>query len=244
MLYQTVHGKPTFGGYVSRSLPPLSFDAVPGFSQLKTLTTIMDDVIAYDPATLPEISRAVLEVYGANRVVVDKTLMNPLDLERVRSVADGLFGSGARIYEDVQSLAYAVPRADADQRTTIWLDTGWSYLERGQNAVPDRGAIKWRWMADAARVRVMTPKSTTVALKVVAQAFGRVRRVALSIAEHDVGTIVVSPDGGSYETPSFRVPEGTSTITLTSLDGTSATGTTDPRRLSVAVFAVEVRVDE
>jgi hypothetical protein len=45
MLWQTVHGRPVFGGYLSRSLPPLRFDAVPGFAQFKNAISAIDDVV-------------------------------------------------------------------------------------------------------------------------------------------------------------------------------------------------------
>ena len=56
MLYQTVHAKPTYGGYLARGLPPLAFDGVPGFSQFKTQRTTIDDVVAYDAMSLAALS--------------------------------------------------------------------------------------------------------------------------------------------------------------------------------------------
>jgi hypothetical protein len=83
MLYQTIHDKPIYDGYLARSLPPLPFDAVPGFAQFKTLSNGVDDVVVYDSAQLRSISRAVLNSYSAGYVLIEKSFMRPEAVQRL-----------------------------------------------------------------------------------------------------------------------------------------------------------------
>jgi hypothetical protein len=238
MLWQTVHGRPVFGGYLSRSLPPLRFDTVPGFAQFKNAGSVIDDVVRYDERELPAISRAVLNAYGAGQLVIEKRLMPPSEGARVLQVADALFGRAARVFDDDTIAAYAIA-GGAVLPHALWLDTGWSYLERLDERGSDQRTLRWRWMSDRARIGIAAPEPSRVRLRLSAQAFGRSRRLELRLGGAVVATWTIARDRSEVVTPAFAVPAGASFAELISLDGASPAGA-DPRHLSIALFGAEL----
>jgi hypothetical protein len=122
----------------------------------------------------------------------------------------------------------------------FWQEEGWSYPERLTVPTTDVYAREWRWIAESARVGVMTSAPVTARLKIAARAFNKSRRVKVAIGGMAVATLLVAESRAEYQTPPFEVPEGTSFITLESLDGAEPPATGDPRRLSVAVFHMEL----
>jgi hypothetical protein len=239
MLWQTVHGQPVFGGYLSRGLPPILFEAVPGFAQLKTGTWQIDDVVTYDQNELAHIGRAVLAEYGAKHVLIEKAFLSSSDSERLRRVADATLGEAAMVYDDEIITAYHVAPPASPPPQTLWLDTGWSYLERSGESGTSGRARRWRWMTDNARLGVMSPRSATVRLQLSMRSFKRPRRVRFSIGERTVAVVNVGTTESPQETPAFGIGEGATYIDISSLDG-SESGGVDPRRLSVAVFRLKL----
>lgn len=240
MLFQTVHEQPIYQGYVSRGFPPLPFAAVPGFAQFKTLSPALDDVVSYDRGQLRDISRRALAAYGAGHVVIEKTfLRDAAGIARARAIADELFGESAREDEDAWTLAYTVPRDEGPGPTAVWLDTGWSYLEHLDRPGTTDGLLRWRWMGDRARVTIMSGVPAAVRLKLTAQAFRRLRHVKLSIGATEIATLAIVTERTDDETPSFQVPAGLTFIDFRSLEGAESPGA-DPRRLSVAMFRIEL----
>jgi hypothetical protein len=239
MLYQTIHEKPIYGGYLSRGLPPLPFSAVPGFAQFYGLSESVDDVVAYDSAELRSISRAVLNAYSAGYIVIEKNLMNVTQVERARQVANELLGDASLAYEDMETLAYTVPPSPSTVPTAIWLDRGWSYLERLPEKGPGGRPLRWHWMGESSRLGVLSANVTSVRLKLTAQAFGRERRLQLTSNGSVITTIAITPDRKDFETPVFTISPDTKFLELKSLDGADSPGQ-DARRLSVAIFRLEV----
>jgi len=239
MLWQTVHGQPLFGGYLSRSVPPLPFDAVPGFAQFKTRSGAIDDVVSYDARQLPAISLAVLGAYSAGHLVIEKRLIPPADGQRAREIADALFGPSARRYDDAFTLAYAIPRARDLVLPALWLDTGWSYLERSADGDGAGRTVRWRWMGERARLGIVASQPARVRLHLAAQAFGHVRRIRIGIGGSEIATLPVTDARSEFTTPWFQIDAGSRFLELRSLDGAASPGA-DPRRLSVAVFDLEL----
>jgi hypothetical protein len=238
MLWQTVHQQPVFGGYLSRSLPPLAFDAVPGFAQFKNLSGAIDDIVRYDAAELPAISLAVLDAYGAGHLVIDKRAAGDGDARRASDAADALFGRDRRVFEDALVAAYTIPRR-APLHDAIWLDTGWSYLERLGRSGREPQPLRWRWMSDRARFGIMAAAPARVRLRITAQAFSRARRLQIRSQGAEVATWPVQLSRADFETPEFAIPAGVSFLELTSLDGATPAGS-DPRPLSIAVYDAEL----
>ena len=238
MLYQTVHGRPIFGGYISRGLPPLDFAAVPGFAQFKSLSNVVDDVIPYDPATLGTVSRAVLAAYSTGLVIIEKNLMTRDDVSRARAVGDALLGPSAQVYDDVRTLVYR-PEPPDTSPLCVWLDTGWSYLERAETSDSDGRNRRWRWMSDRARIGVTAPGPRQARLRLSAQAFAQTRRVRIMFNGAEVVTLVVTTERATYQTPVFVIDHGVGFLDVESLDGAQSPGI-DQRRLSVAVFRLDL----
>lgn len=122
----------------------------------------------------------------------------------------------------------------------IWQEDGWSYPERLTEPAPDVVSREWRWIGDRAGIGVMASQPVGARLKIIARALNKPRRLKLSIEGVEIATLLVSPNRGEYQTSDFTLPTGNSVIALESLDGSEAPGTGDPRRLSVAVFRVEL----
>jgi hypothetical protein len=122
----------------------------------------------------------------------------------------------------------------------IWHDDGWSYPERLLEPAPDVVSREWRWMGDRAAVGVMSVEPVQARMKIVARALGMPRRVRVSIGDVEIATLLVSPNRGEHQTGRFDLPAGSSVISLASLDGTDSPGTGDPRRLSIAVYRLEL----
>jgi hypothetical protein len=237
MFWQTIHGKPVFGGYLARGLPPLAFESVPGFAQFKTPLGTFDDVVRYDAAQLPAISLAVLNAYGAGVIAIEKRLMPPADAERAQRAADEIVGPSSRFFDDEFVVAYRIPPAPPLASSVVWLDRGWSYRER-------LGDERWHWMSDAARLGVVAPHAMRIAIRFRARAFAAPRHVRLSVGARDTGAVLVGVNSREYETPAFAVPAGATFLTWRSEEG-SASPAGDPRRLSIALFELDVhQVDD
>ena len=86
----------------------------------------------------------------------------------------------------------------------------------------------------------MSAEPVVARMKIIARAFGMPRRVRVSIGDVEIATLLVSPDRGEHQTNRFNLPAGTSVISLASLDGTDNPGTGDPRKLSIAVYRLEL----
>jgi hypothetical protein len=231
MLYQTVHGCAVFGGALSRGLPPLPFSAVPGFAQLRSLTDGIDDVVRYDSASLGDVSLAALGEYRTRYVVVDKRVSNAEAVAATRRIWAPIAGKAPPVFEDRDTLIYAVPQGAPPSGPALWLDRGWSYLERATDGSADR----WRWMGRESTLRVSVPNAGGYALNVKARAFERPRRIAVSLDGSDVGTVVIARDPATRASVSLSLTPGVHRLDLRSLDGADVVAS-DPRPLSIGLF--------
>jgi hypothetical protein len=235
MMYQTIHQKPMYGGYIARGLPPLQFDAIPGFAELKRLSPI-DDIVEYAPALFTAIGRTALNSYDVGWIVIEKRLLDGAELPRAERMSESLADS-LSAFEDSEVLIYRVnTRVDASVPRSIWLDTGWSYLEHDSRR-------KWRWMATQASLRVNAGAPATVSIEFDAQAYMVPRRIKLSVGDRDIDVIGVSPALGHFTTHTFRLSDATQRIDITSLDGTDRPRD-DPRQLSVAFSDIKFIVNK
>jgi hypothetical protein len=240
MLFQTVHEKPIYQGYLARIPQSLPFDLMPGFRQFKALSLAIDDVVTYDPGQLPAISRSVLTAFGASHLVIEKRLIrDALLVERARDIGDQLLGISSREDEDEDTLAYAIRPGPEFGPGVVWLDTGWSYLEKLDQQDAAGRTLRWRWMGDRSRIAVLTNGSANVSLKVTASAFDRSRGLMLSLGATEVARLQIAVERADYETGIFGVPAGLTYIDFTSLEGAESPGA-DRRRLSVALFNLQL----
>jgi hypothetical protein len=237
MLFQTVHGKPVFGGYLSRGLPPLRFHAIPGFAQLQTLTPEVEDVVAYSPADLPALSRAALVEMGARFVVVDRGLLEPDTIAATRARMREIFGDLPRLYDGVDSIVYRLPAHVPAAPTFVFLDRGWYALERRPRMSPADHPARWRWIGERADLRLLAGAEGRWRLRLRAWAHERPRRLSLRLGRAPIGTFDVPLSLVTLETPEFQASAGSSVIEIRSLDGADRAGE-DPRHLSVAVAEI------
>ena len=145
-------------------------------------------------------------------------------VERGRQVADHLLGSSSRVFEADRMLAYTVPPPPAASPPALWLDTGWSNLERLEERGPDGRSLRWRWMGERARLGAIAAEPVRVRLTFVAQAFGRVRRLQLVANGSSIVTIPIGPDRAAYQTPAFLLTPDVRFVELRSLDGADTPG--------------------
>lgn len=231
MLYQTVHRRPMFGGHLTRGAPPLDFSAIPGFAQLETLETVLDDVVRYDPAVLPELGRSALSLYDTGDIVVEKPLMAPEAVERAKSIAAALSGGAGAIFEDAEVAAYAVSPLERPSRLGLWLDRGWSYLERAPS--PRGRDDRWRWMGDRGTIRIVTPEIGRVQMELTALAFKRIRHLRVTLDGRPSGGCTIEIAGSVCELPLLLSAPGNHLLVFESAEPAESPGR-DPRRLSIA----------
>jgi hypothetical protein len=112
-------------------------------------------------------------------------------------------------------------------------------LERLETEQLDGRAARWRWMAEHARLGLMTPESTSVALQLTAQAFARPRRVRISLQGQPLAVITIRAERSRYEIGPLDIQRGVSVLELESLDAADSPPH-DPRRLSIALFGAQI----
>ena len=142
-------------------------------------------------------------------------------------------------------VAVAVPDDETRLRLQLvaWLGPGWSYLE-GTEAATAAEHNQWRWMDERAELGLTTFEPVSVRMKAVMQSFGKPRNVRLSLAGSEIGVLTIAPGKSQYDVPRFAINRGVNRVEFTALDGAELPATGDPRRLSVALFYVEVSTDD
>ena len=133
--------------------------------------------------------------------------------------------------------AYTLP-PERTPGPIVWLGPGWSYIERTE-ASTTQPARAWRWMADRAEMRVLSPAGAEVSLRLVARAFGKSRRLRIGVGGTPVAEIAILEAPREYQTPRFTIPSGPVVMEFESLDGSEPAPGGD-RRLAVALFHVEI----
>ncbi|MBI3403539.1 MAG: hypothetical protein HY048_19170 [Acidobacteria bacterium] len=149
---------------------------------------------------------------------------------------------GVGVRKETPTAAYVLP-PDQPPSPAIWFADGWSYIERLPAPNPLERTMAWRWMADRARVAVMAGGPSTVHLRIVARAHEHARGLRVSIGATEVARIQVSPIRDEYDTGTFAIEPGTTYLTFENLDGSAPAGGSDPRRLGIAIFHLELMGD-
>jgi hypothetical protein len=237
MLYQTVHGCPVFGGFVARGLPPLPFAAIPGFAQLRSLSSEVDDVVRYSETSLSTASLTALASYQTGYVVIDKRLFDERGLAQARQAWAAIAGDESSVFEDSDTVVYEVPQGVRAPIPILWLDRGWSYREGATDGVGDR----WRWMANDATLRVSVPLDGTYVFTVKARSLKRPRRLSVRVGDSKGEAMEVGSDSVVTRSWELRLAPGVHEVRLSSLDGAEVAGHGDRRQISVALFDAEIR---
>lgn len=124
----------------------------------------------------------------------------------------------------------------------LWHDQGWSYPEQLTTPGPDDVFREWRWIDQRALVGVNADSPVTARFELVARAFNRPRRLRISVGGREVATHLVASTTSAYTTPEFTLPAGRTLLVFESLDGSDPPNTTDPRRLSIQLYRIELVV--
>jgi hypothetical protein len=231
MLYQTRHERPSFGGYLSRGLPPVPFQALPGFRELKTLSLDARDIVA-EPADPSRAGRAALRLFGASHVVLLKPdFADAKAVAHAEVVAAALFGGAPPLFDDAQARVYAVPQGEG--AAFLWLEEGWFDLESEASAQAGGPPELWRWTGEVARIGLGTPSAGDWVLELRGWSTSQPRRIEVLLDGRSETVIVVNPEAGSYRV-GVTASAGLHTFELKSLDGVEVAGASDPRRISVA----------
>ena len=193
----------------------------------------------YDADRLEQVSRFVLSRHAARVVVVDKTLLTPVELGSARVVAQAVLGAAPPLFEDATTLAYRVPAAAVPVAPVVWLDRGWHVLEEALLAPPPADPARWRWIGEEAGLRLFVGTEGMVRLRLRARAFAQPRRLAVLVDGVTRQTLRVEEAPADFEVR-FQVAAGEHELTLRSLDGTAVPGDGDRRDLSVACFEIAV----
>lgn len=188
------------------------------------------------PSTLPRSCREPGALCYANRLGLSYSFV-PAESPPAWMAEQARLGAPTAVQKETPIAAYTLPPLGTPS-PALWLGDGWSYVEQESGTAGK--SIAWRWMSDRASIGIVAPEATTARLKIVARAFGRDRRITVSSGETVVATLVVLQNRSDYETPAITLAAGRNLITLQSLDGADSSGSADTRRLSIALFHVQV----
>jgi hypothetical protein len=211
MYFQTAHGRPVYGGYISREYPHPFLERTPGYKEM-VRPEEAEDMISQDRAEW----LSALARYGTRYVVLQKDRLPDVveeipDVSPSREAVVRVLGVEAPLYEDEQLAAYAVPEPERAV-PFISLGDGWEPRE-----VTSSGPQ--RWMGEQAVLRLDSPARVEAQLRFRATTVGPPR--SLVIRHGDV--IVFDEEVGplrEYTVGPLGLPEGASYLTITSPDGT------------------------
>ncbi|MBP6703837.1 MAG: hypothetical protein KA385_10045 [Vicinamibacteria bacterium] len=183
MLYQTRHGHPVFGGYLSRSLPPQPFETLPGFREIKKLSLDGSDIDHIGRPILPAVARVVLRAYGTTDVVLLKNDFQYLPGlndagAQARIVLTSLLG--APIYEDDEAAVFSV--ADTEAPAFACPERGFLPVEGGL-ANPERVLLS------RGRIGLWAPRDGRYEIGLTGHALGNSRGVELRFNDGVVGAM-------------------------------------------------------
>lgn len=126
------------------------------------------------------------------------------------------------------------------QKISASQTTGWSYPETLNEPTKDPVARQWRWIDGRGEVAITAASSTIARVKITARSLNRPRRLKVSVATTETATFLVQETRAEYQSSEFVLPGGTTVITLESLEPGESPASGDPRRLSIAVFRIEI----
>jgi hypothetical protein len=235
MYFATAHGRPIFGGYISREFPHPFVESTPGYMELAS-TVQEGDMLATDRGEW----LSALSLYKTRYVVLQKDRLpdiseSPPDVEPWRSSVTRVLGDDAPVHEDEQLAAYRVPEP-VQQLPFLSIGEGWEPREVGPNGA-------FRWMRETATLWLDAPSRLDSTLRFSATTIGDPRQLVI---RH--GDLVVFDEAvGPLRQYAVRLglPVGKSELKLISPQGTVSPRDLglgdDPRMLGFALL--DVRLD-
>jgi hypothetical protein len=232
MYFQTAHGKPIFGGYISREFPHPFLTSTPGYQELSYVDGAGDMFKSGRDEWL-----SACQQYKTKYIVLQKVRLpdkvEPVpDLQPSREAIHYVLGSDAKpVYEDEQVEVYQVP-PPSETVPFLSVGNGWEPREVGPNGT-------YRWLRDQGTLRIDAPRSEQAFLTFRAASLGRAKPLKILHGDHVVFDGMV---GGlePYKIGPLGLPEGVSTLTFVSPEGTDSPRELgqgdDPRQLSFVVL--------
>jgi hypothetical protein len=232
MYFQTAHGKPIFGGYISREFPHPFLTSTPGYQEL-TYVDGAGDMFKSDRDQW----LSAFQLYKTRYIVLQKVRLpdkaEPVpDLQPSRDAIHYVLGAGVKpSYEDVQVEVYQVP-PPAKSVPFMSVGDGWEPREVGPNGT-------YRWLHAQGTLRIDAPVAGQAYLTFRAASLGRAKPLKVLHGDHVVFDGMV---GGlqPYKIGPLGLPQGVSTLTIISPEGTNSPRQLgqgdDPRQLSFVVL--------
>ncbi len=233
MLYQTVHGRPSFRGYISRGDPLFPFAGAPLFRQLARLDPAGD--ILYDD--WQALAGSVLHHYRINYIMMEKARLQEEGLlQKARSLVEDALGGRPPDWEDEDLLVYRVPEG-VEALPFFRLGRGWHEVE-------ERPWGPFRWMErDRAELFVIRPQPGPTTIEFQAVSFLHPRRLEVVRNGEKVASCSI---GTALQRCRFSVdlPAGETRLELQAegydIPRESGVGD-DPRPLSIGFSAIRFR---
>ncbi len=183
MYWQTAHGRPILGGYLSRPFA-LDYGKTPFVYFLEDERLNQPDFVQTDPATL----RALLADYDFGYIAVNKLKIEPGEQERWSKFAANLVGPGtAPFYEDSQLLFYRLESQESTGRPVVLPDTGWDRPEKR----PDNSFHRWINQEQATAWLTLPAGLTPVIVKFEAASFFRERNLEVAVNGQKITTLKI-----------------------------------------------------
>ena len=213
MLYQTAHGRPIMGGYLSRTVADPYVDACSPFAVLRAYPDVpaRDIVSPTALSLLPSILSGqqvgFLAVYKSR--TADPTNSDPLPPDQLGLLQRLAAGLGVPLADDATATTYRV-RPAAPPPRYLQLGAGWYDPER-------RAGQPFRWLADTeADFCVFSPVAAPGGLAFQATAFATPRQVEVWIGDRLLVALTVPADGllHTLTTPALTWPAGPQAVLL------------------------------
>ncbi|MGI8586902.1 MAG: hypothetical protein ACR2M0_04340 [Chloroflexia bacterium] len=237
MFYQTVHGKPIFGGYIARKVHDYYSDPSSPFHPFLDLNTgpVPPDIL------LPLDPFAVLNYYGVPYIVYykhDDSFEQPGDNLPWEAYLRRLFPDrSAVVADDDQLTAYRVPQVPTTE--LIWLGSGWYKPETV-------GGQTYRWSTRRSSLYIETKADETRHLRFSAATFAGEADLEVVLNGTTLLRPHITPGLGTYDAGSLRLSPGLNEIdfrssakSVTPAEAGGATG--DKRKLAFRLTGLDLR---
>lgn len=243
MYWQTSHGRPITGGYISRKIPYPLFDSVPVIRQLREradndLRELASPDIVIQP---PVLSRTIdiLNAYDLRYVLIHKDQLRPWEAADLLAATSRALPDNLIVLDDASVRVYQIPQRAA-RGTAVGFGGGWYSPE--QRA----GTAEWfRWTRGAAILSITRFGAAPRPVELRAFVFAYGRPIALDVLlDGKLASTITVPVGGVTIAVPTTLSHGYNGVELRArepaLRPVDLTGARDNRSLSFGVSALEV----
>jgi hypothetical protein len=233
MLYQTVHGRPIMGGYLSR---PYTAPTTDSCSPFWGFIAPVDVVEQADDITTPPLATRLLDVldfYKIGYIAVYNRYggadAEPLSEEQKSAIGNILAqvsNSPPMSSDDTMSLYKVAQPPQTGDKAAFYIGASWYMPEQ-------IGGAPFRWMRErVSTLCVWTPRDLTASLVIEGTAYAYPREVQLSLASEE-GPLIYSglmpvADFAQIRTEPIKWPPGVTEINIKTLEPATSPKSLDP----------------